>query len=126
MGSARAPLQDRRILLVDDESMVLMLVEDMLLSLGAAHVETAMDLDEAKGLAERVDVDLAVLDVNLAGRKSYPIAETLRARGVPFLFATGYGSKGHDEAWRGILTLAKPFEVQELARAIERALLEPS
>lgn len=98
--------------------MVLMLIEDMLLDLGAAVVETAMRLEEAERLATEAVFDVAVLDVNLAGRKSYPVAEALRARGVPFIFATGYGSKGHDEAWRGTPTLAKPFDPRDLARVI--------
>lgn len=119
---AAGPLADLRVLLVEDETLVMMMIEDMLFDLGAASVETAMGLDEARRVAETVDVDFAVLDVNLSGDKSYPVAERLRARGVPFVFATGYGSKGHDPAWRDAPTVTKPFETEQLGRLIERVL----
>lgn len=117
-----ALLQNRRVLLVDDESMVLMLVEDMLIELGAAVVETAMALDEAARMAATAPLDVAVLDVNLSGQTSYPVAELLKARRIPFLFATGYGSAGHEKAWRETPTVAKPFAVQDLARALRLVL----
>ena len=116
------PLRDRRVLLVDDESMVLMLVEDMLIELGASSVETAMGLDEAIRVAETAEIDVAVLDVNLSGRASYPVAELLRARRIPFLFATAYGSGEHERAWSGSVTVAKPFGTQDLAKALETVL----
>lgn len=121
-GMTDAPLKDRRVFLVDDESMVLMLVEDMLFELGAASVETAMGIEEATRAAETAEVDVAVLDVNLSGHASYPVAERLRARGIPFLFATGYGSPGHERAWTGTVTVAKPFATQDLAKALVRVL----
>ena len=116
------PLRNRRVLLVDDESMVLMLMEDMLLDLGASTVETAMTLSEATRVAASSQFDVAVLDVNLSGERSYPVAEMLLARGIPFLFATAYGSKAHDGAWREVLTLAKPFTPRDLATALARIL----
>lgn len=118
----RATLRDRRVLLVDDESMVLLLVEDMLRELGAASVETAMGLEEATQVAETAAFDVAVLDVNLSGRVSYPVAERLRARRIPFLFATAYGSGAHGRAWSGSVTVAKPFTTQDLAKALETVL----
>lgn len=117
-------LAGRRILLVDDESMVLMLIEDMLRDLGAETVETAMNVEEASRLADSMRVDLAVLDINLSGTRSYPVAERLKARGVPVLFATGYGSSGHEEAWIGWPTLSKPFDSASLATAIGHLLPE--
>lgn len=117
-----APLRDRRVLLVDDESMVLMRVQDMLIELGAEAVETAMTLEEANRIAETADLDVAVLDVNLSGRASYPVAERLEARGIPFLFATGYGSEAHHRAWDRTVTVAKPFAASDLARALGTVL----
>lgn len=116
------PLRNRRVLLVDDESLVLMLVEDMLLELGASAVETAMSLEEATRVAETAEVDVAVLDINLSGQASYPVAELLWARRIPFLFATGYGSSAHARAWSGSVTVAKPFTTQDLAKALETVL----
>lgn len=120
-----SPLLGRRVLLVDDESMVLMLVEDMLLDLGALSVETAMGLEEAKKAAKTVAFDVAVLDVNLSGRTSYPVASVLAARKIPFLFATAYGAEGHEAEWRDAVTVVKPFATQDLARALEKVLAVP-
>lgn len=116
-------LHDRQVLLVDDESMVLMLVEDMLRAMGAARVETAMSLEEGQQAARHlVGLDVAVLDVNLSGRASYPIAEILTERHVPFIFATGYGTEGHEWTWKQTVTVTKPFGRQELERALAAVL----
>lgn len=116
------PLEHRRVLLVEDETFVLMMIEDMLLDLGAETVKTASRLEEGKRVAEEADVDLAVLDVNLGGQMSYPIAEVLQARGIPFLFSTGYGTQGHAIRWKGVPTLQKPYAAQDLARAVRGVL----
>lgn len=115
----RAP----RVLVVEDEVMIAMLVEDMLIDLGFEVVGPALDLEGALPLAEQADLDLAVLDVNLGnGRRSFQVADVLRERGVPFLFATGYGTAGLSEAYAGSLTLKKPFECRRLGDAIQEAL----
>ena len=69
-------------------------------------------------LAQDAAIDFAILDLNLNGERTYPIAEALRARGVPFIFATGYGSGGVDEAWKSVRVLPKPFEPHQVAAAI--------
>ena len=112
----------RRVLVVEDESTVLMLVEDMLLDLGFAGVETAMGVREALPMAEEVALDLAILDINLGDERSFPIAAALRARGVPVFFATGYGSSGLEGEWVGWTVLRKPFRVQDLAATIAKVL----
>ena len=84
------PPENCRVLVVEDESAVLMLVEDMLSDLGFCEVVSAMGLDEAMPLAESLELTFAVLDVNLGQERSFPIAEALRARGVPFFFATSW------------------------------------
>jgi CheY-like chemotaxis protein len=81
-------------------------------------------LDEALSVAAREPLDAAVLDVNLAGREVYPAADRLAARGVPFVFATGYGPQGIRDGYRDRPALQKPFEPQELARALTRAVRE--
>ncbi|HYC03464.1 MAG TPA: response regulator [Azospirillaceae bacterium] len=86
-------LAGRRILVVEDEVVVAMMVEDMLLDLGCDVVGPAARLDQGLQLAADEALDAAILDVNLNDRRSYPIAEELRRRGVPFLFATGYAAE---------------------------------
>jgi CheY-like chemotaxis protein len=115
MPTPEAPL---RILVVEDEMTIAMLVEDMLLELGHQVVDLAMRLPQAAELASTADLDLAILDVNLDGRKSFPIAEILGERGIPFIFATGYGASGVDPAFQGYPVLTKPFLVEDLDAAI--------
>ena len=102
--------------------MVAMLVEDMLTELGHSVVGPAMRLDQALPLAREAEFDFAILDVNLGGQLSFPVAEVLRARGIPFIFATGYGRGGIDEAYRDTITLMKPFERRDVARAFAHTL----
>ena len=101
--------------------MVAMLVEDMLTDLGHEVVGPAMRLEQAMPLAREAEIDFAVLDINLEGEPSFPVADILTARGIPFVFATGYGSKGLNDAYRGAVTLKKPFEPRHLQRAFARA-----
>lgn len=112
-------LQGRRVLLVEDESLVAMLVEDMLLDLGAV-VEVAMRLPEALRLATDGHFAFAVLDVNLGdGHRSDAVADALRSRGIPFAFATGYGERGLAERHRGTPTIQKPYRKRDLNLVIE-------
>lgn len=114
--------QARRVLVVEDESAVLMLVEDMLFELGFTDVETAMGVPEALPMAETMELSFAILDVNLGEQRSFAIADVLRARGVPFFFASGYGSRGMDAEYVGSTVLKKPFRRDELAATIDRTL----
>ena len=107
-----------RILIVEDEMLVAMNIEDMLLDLGHEIAGMAARLDAALILAGEADIDVALLDVNLAGEQSFPVADLLASRGVPFLFATGYGIHGIDERHRGRPVLQKPFRASDLADAI--------
>ena len=107
-----------RVLVVEDEMMVSMLIEDMLSDLGCTVVGPAARLDEAMELARASDIDCAVLDVNLAGQPIYPLADLLRELGRPFAFATGYGDAGVREVDRGTPVLQKPFREGDLARVL--------
>ncbi len=111
-----------RALLVEDESLVAMLIEDMLGELGHEVVVTASRLAEAVELAGELRIDFAVLDVNLHGQSTAPVARLLAARSVPFLFATGYGRAGVEPEYRDHPILTKPFARFDLAAAIERGL----
>jgi CheY-like chemotaxis protein len=107
-----------RVLVVEDEMMVSMLIEDMLGDLGCVVVGPASRLEEALEIAGRADIDCAVLDVNLAGEPIFPLADLLRERGRPFAFATGYGDAGLREVDRGAPVLQKPFREGDLARVL--------
>ncbi|RWX78705.1 response regulator [Neorhizobium lilium] len=107
-----------RILVVEDEMTIAMLVEDMLTELGHQVIDLAMRLPYAAELARTAAFDLAILDINLDGRKSFPVADILKERGIPFIFATGYGAAGLDAAYVGYPVLTKPFLVQDLGAAI--------
>jgi CheY-like chemotaxis protein len=110
-----------RILVVEDEMLVAMNIEDMLLALGHEVAGIAGRLVPALALATEGDFDLAMLDVNLAGETSFPVADVLRDRGIPFVFATGYGIDGIREDYRAAPVLQKPFRAGELAAALAAA-----
>ena len=111
-------LEGLRVLVVEDEMMVSMLIEDMLAELGCQVVGPASRLDEALELARDAELDCAVLDVNLGGQPIFPLADVLRQRGLPFAFATGYGDAGLREVDRGSPVLQKPFREGDLARVL--------
>lgn len=108
-----------KVLVVEDEALVSMLVEDMLAEIGCLVVGPAAELEEALRLADVADIDAALLDVNLGGRPIFPVADALKARGVPFAFASGYGEAGLSESHRGALMLQKPFRESDLRRVLE-------
>lgn len=114
-------LEGRRVLLVEDESLVAMMVEDMLLDLGC-EVVVAMRLDKALAFVETESFDFAVLDVNLGETRSYPVADLLCERCTPFLFATGYGHQGLDADYRGAPVLQKPYQVEPLQHLLTHLL----
>lgn len=116
-------LQDRRVLIIEDESLVAMLLETVLEDLGCMPVGPASSVDEGLRIIEDgAAIDAALLDVNVAGRHVFPAAEALRARDVPFVFSTGYGEGGLPDEWRGHLTIQKPFTEAAVRDALMRAL----
>ncbi len=117
-------LTDMRILLVEDEMMILMFTEYMLAELGCTAVASAATVDQALAFLAAQNFDAAILDVNLNKIKSYPVADALAARGVPFLFATAYGGSGIDENYRDRPVLTKPYRYEELSEIL--ALLIPA
>jgi CheY-like chemotaxis protein len=110
----------QRILIVEDEPLIAMMLEDFLDVLGkqmAGHADTVAD---ALALIEGGNIDAAILDVNLrGGEQSWPIADALAARSVPFVFATGGSQEGLIEAHRARPTLAKPFTMDGVAKALD-------
>jgi CheY-like chemotaxis protein len=110
-----------RVLIVEDEMLVAMNIEDMLLALGHEVAGLASRLAPALALAGEAEIDAAVLDVNLAGERSFPVADLLDQRGIPYLFATGYGLSGIEERYRGRTVLQKPFRMADLGAALSTA-----
>jgi len=114
-----APTRSLRILLVEDEMLVAMLLEDLLVDIGHQVVGPLSDLGKAVEAARSEALDLAVLDVSLNGHEVYPVAEVLAERGIPFVFATGHGAFGLRERWRHYPTLQKPFHRDDLYSMID-------
>ena len=116
------PLEGLHVMVVEDESAVALVVESMLEDLGCVVEASAWRVPQALEFAATRPLDLAVLDVNIAGEKVFPVASLLRERGVPFVFATGYGAAGLPEGFRDTPVIAKPFRPPDLEKAIDQAL----
>ena len=110
------PLQGRRLLVVEDEAMIALEIVNMLSALGCVVVDVASSLHRGLAIAcnPAVQLDAAVLDINLGGEQVYPVAERLRTRGVPFMFSTGYGQNGRAPSFANVPTLNKPYEPEDL------------
>lgn len=104
-----------RVLIVEDEAMISMLIEDMVLDLGCDIVGPAARLDHALTLALQAEIDIGVLDINVDGSVVFPVADVLRFRGIPFVFSTGYDVRSLPERFQGSPTLTKPFSYRHLA-----------
>lgn len=110
----------RRVLLVEDEPLVSLMIEDMLEHLGHQVVAVAPRLPLALTLAAQLQFDLAILDINLAGEESFPVAKLLQQRGIPYFFVSGYGSPGLDNSAHGYARLLrKPFTPQDLRQMFD-------
>jgi CheY-like chemotaxis protein len=105
-----------RILVLEDEPIIAMALEDYLEMAGAFPVVTATLAQAQEAIAVEV-IDAAILDVNIHGLKSYPVAESLASRGIPFIFASGYGDTLHGEAFAQVPTVTKPYDLPGLRQA---------
>lgn len=117
-----ADLQGTRVLVVEDEAAIAMLLEDMLIDFGCEIVGPVARLAAALASVESEDFTIAILDVNLAGEPIYPMAEALARRGIPFVFSTGYGSTGIKDPFRDRPCVQKPYTQSELKRTLLAAL----
>lgn len=108
-----------RVLVVEDESLIAMLVEDGLETLGYEVVGPVGTVDAALRIVEQMQFDLALLDINLGGKQSFPIAEALEARGIPYVFLTGYDKSSLPPAFQHRFGLQKPFRMSALRQALE-------
>ena len=108
-----------RAFLVEDEALVLFSLEDVLADLGCEVVGQATRLDQAMAMAQTLGpLDVAILDVNIGGTTVFPVAQVLSERGVPLVFATGYGRDGLPPEWQGYAVIVKPYSVQDIERAL--------
>ena len=117
-----APSEQKRVLLVEDETLVAMMMREMLIDLGYPVVGPMNDKDSALIAAKQSSIDCAILDLNLDGYASYPIADELAARAIPFLFLTGYDKEAVDRRYASVPLLQKPVDEQSLRQAIAALL----
>ena len=111
-----------RVLVVEDEAVIAMLVEDMVSDFGSEVVGPVAKITEALRLAHEAELDAAILDINVGGAVIFPVADALQERGIPLIFATGYGSRTVPERYCGSPTLPKPFTYETLAAALRAVL----
>ncbi len=126
MKDVQRPLSGTRIFAVEDEALVLMTIEDFLEELGCAVVARASVLDEAISIARTVQCDVAILDINLAGRLVTPVADLLAGRGIPFFFTTGYRSAPLPSSHAARLLLTKPYTAAQLQHALASTIGGPA
>lgn len=122
MNQTAPDLAGRRVFLVEDESLIVMLIEDALADLGCEIAGIASRFDDAVTKARSLAFDIAILDVNLNGLRTFPIAEIIQARGIPFVFATGYGATSVPNALNAAPILQKPFAAPDLEQALRASL----
>jgi DNA-binding response OmpR family regulator len=115
----------KRIFVVEDEPILAMALEDMLEALGYATAGSASSLGEALAAADDIDADAAILDVNLNGTVSFPVADVLARRNIPHLYATGYGQAAAEAGAKDAMILHKPYGLDDLDGALKE-LLGPS
>lgn len=108
--------------LVEDEALIRMMITEMLEELGHIVVAEAANIKEASALAETADFEIAILDINVGGKRIDPVAEIIAGRCLPFMFASGYGTGGPPHKFRHIRTVQKPFATESLGKTIEETL----
>ena len=112
-------LKGKRILLVEDDALVLLLLGDMVAEFGCRVAATASNVEDGVAKATLLDCDMALLDLDLHGRRCYPIADTLLRRGVPFAFVTGYDENTVPKRFAAIPIISKPFGGETVARTLK-------
>lgn len=111
-----------RVLIVEDEPLVTMMLEDMLSELGCIVAGKAATFEQAMTLVQTAAFDVAILDVNVGGKLTYPAADALAGRSIPFILSTGYSAENMPERFRAMPCLGKPFVSGDLEKAVATAL----
>lgn len=124
--TATTDLTGLRILVVEDDTLIAVAIEEVLLGLGCVVVGPAAKLDAALRLASDEDLDAAILDVTIRGGQVFPVTARLLARGIPFVFASGYGDWALPEAFQDQPRLTKPFTAPELEAQVRSLCGRPS
>ncbi|MBR0869017.1 response regulator [Bradyrhizobium tropiciagri] len=106
------------VLVVEDETMIRMMLVEMLEEIGHTVIGEAAHLEQAIDLATGINFDYAVLDINLAGRSSLPVAQIIKSRKIPFVFSTGYGADAIPTEFADNLAVRKPFTLEALRRTV--------
>jgi CheY-like chemotaxis protein len=114
-------LLGKRVLVLEDEALIAAMVEDMLTDLGIVVVGPAATIERGLLLAQKEVLDAALLDVNIRSARVYPVADALQERGIPVVFATGYGQSGVERS-NPTQILEKPYTQEKLADALRLAL----
>jgi len=123
LAVAASNLAGLRVLVIEDESIVAMFLQDTLAEIGCEVIGIASRFDDAVEKAKSLAFDIAILDVNLNGRNTFPIADSLTERGVAFVVATGYGATNLPQSLQRVPILQKPFRQRDLERALRAALI---
>lgn len=108
-----------RVLVVEDEMLLAMLMEDTLTDIGCDVVGPIARATDGVGLAQSERLDGAVLDINIGGKEAFPVARELAKRSIPFVFVSGYTSAKLPKEWEGRPILQKPFRPEDLARSMK-------
>lgn len=122
LAAAASDLVGLRVLVVEDEAMVAMLLEDTLAEIGCEVVGVAARVDDAVEKAESLTFDIAILDVNLNGRDTFSVVASLAERGIAVVVATGYGAASLPQSLQKVPVLQKPYQQRDLVRALRAAL----
>jgi CheY-like chemotaxis protein len=119
VGAEQQSLPPLRLLIVEDETLISLLIETTVRELGHEPVRCAFSVPEALSIldedGDEPAIDAAMLDVNLGGRLVFPVAEALERRKIPFAFVTGYGAYGVPESYASATVVQKPFTEEDLA-----------
>jgi CheY-like chemotaxis protein len=119
----RRLLTGKRVLVVEDEHLVALMLKGMLTTFNATVVGPAGGAAEARRLANEAEIDVAILDINLNGELIYDVADVLRRRGAAIIFATGYaGLDARPERFADVPVAIKPYDLSQLSQAIDQAL----
>ncbi len=115
-----------RILVVDDEPLIAMMLTDWLAEQGVETAGPAHTVAQALSVIDAIKIDAAVLDISLGDDDCYAVADMLASRGIPFAFATGHSSDSLAERFKGVATVTKPFDFEVVRQAISRLLGRPA
>jgi len=108
------------VLILEDEPIIGLALEDILVAEGASVLHTSW-IEEARDLLIEKTVDTAILDVNVHGTLSYPVADLLAEQQIPFIFATGYGDRAHPSRFAAVPTIAKPYSAEDIRTALSQS-----